>query len=56
MARLMRLQEVMEMTGKSRSSIYADPTFPKRIKIGARSVAWALHEIDEWIERQINGR
>ena len=56
MAKLMRLQAVMEMTGKSRSSIYADPTFPRRIKIGSRSVAWSLREIEEWIAKRIEQR
>ena len=56
MARLMRLKAVMEMTGKSRSSIYADPTFPKRVKIGARSVAWPLQEVEGWIADRLDDR
>ena len=53
MRKLMRLPEVMEVTGKSRSSIYADPDFPKPVKIGARSSAWPSSEIDDWIKQRI---
>lgn len=53
MTRLLRLPAVIERTGKSRSAIYADPTFPRPVKIGQRSVAWPSAEIDEWIEQKI---
>lgn len=45
------------MTGKSRSSIYADIAsnkFPKPILIGARSVAWRLSSIERWIQNKID--
>jgi predicted DNA-binding transcriptional regulator AlpA len=31
---LLRLGAVQARTGKSRSDLYADPTFPKPVKIG----------------------
>lgn len=54
--RLLRLNEVRKMTGKSRSSIYADPAFPKPVKIGARSSAWLMEEVDQWMQARIDAR
>ena len=56
MRKMLRLPDVIEMTGKSRSSIYADPTFPRPIKIGTRSSAWLLEEIQEWLQWRIDAR
>lgn len=50
---LIKLAQVKSKTGRSRTSIYTDPTFPKAIKIGARSVAWIEREIDEWVAQRI---
>lgn len=55
--KLLRIKTVMDMTGKSRSSIYADIAcgrFPRPVHIGARSVAWLLSEVDNWIEDKIS--
>lgn len=55
--KLIRIKTVMEMTGKSRSAIYADISinkFPRQILIGARSVAWKLSSIDRWIQLKID--
>lgn len=49
---LLRLKNVIELTGKSRSAIYADKTFPGSIAIGPRSVAWDAAEIHDWIEER----
>jgi len=50
--RIIRLKEVMGLTGLARSTIYkyvdAD-TFPKPVPLGGRSVGWVEHEIQEWI-------
>jgi prophage regulatory protein len=54
--RLIRLPEVMTMTGLSRSSIYerkSRGSFPQSISIGARAVAWDSTQIEKWIEEQI---
>jgi len=48
----LRLNSVKDLTGLSRSSIYAfikQGTFPKQIKIGERAVAWDASEITAWI-------
>lgn len=53
----MRITEVKEITGKSRSAIYADMvigTFPQSILIGARSVAWAASDIAAWVKAKID--
>jgi prophage regulatory protein len=54
--KLMRLQAVKEITGLSRSSIYADPSFPKPVKIGERAVAWVEDEVLAWVEERIAER
>jgi prophage regulatory protein len=53
---LLRLPVVMARTGKSRSSIYEDPNFPKPVKIGPRCVAWPSSEIDAWVMDRIAAR
>lgn len=52
-ARFVRLPEVMQLCGLSRSSIYqkmADGSFPAQIKISMRSVAWLEGDLIDWIE------
>lgn len=56
MPRLLRLNAVKELTGLSRSTIYADPTFPRSVKIGDRAVAWVETEIGDWINARIAER
>ncbi len=54
--KFIRLQQVLESTGLSRTGAYgamAAGTFPKGIKIGTRAVGWLESEINEWIEAQI---
>jgi len=54
--RLIRLPEVMHITGLSRASIYrlSDAgTFPRPRKIGARASAWSSVEIDGWIAARL---
>ena len=55
--RLVRLTEVIDTTGRSRSSIYSDikeGVFPKPVKIGKRAVAWSSEDITNWIADRIN--
>lgn len=50
--RIIRIEEVMNRTGLSRSTIYAyieKGKFPKRIKIGLRAVGWYESEISKWV-------
>jgi len=67
--KLIRIREVMEMTGLGRSSIYnrlgeskyADPSFPKPISLSSSpdcrgAVAWELHEVQAYIEAKMAAR
>ena len=58
MTRFLRLGAVKDLTGLSRSSIYADPTFPRPVKLlpGGRSVGWIQDEILSWIDARIHER
>lgn len=62
---ILRRKQVEARTGLSRSSIYArlrpnpkrpgdyDPSFPKPVSVGAKSVGWIEAEIEAWIAAQI---
>jgi prophage regulatory protein len=50
--RIIRLDEVKQITQKSKTSIYTDMlkgTFPSSLQIGLRAVGWRLSEIQEWV-------
>lgn len=54
--KLLRLSEVKDITGLSKSTIYAritEGTFPKQVPIGPRLVVWIESDIQEWISQQI---
>ncbi|SBT11947.1 AlpA family transcriptional regulator [Vibrio celticus] len=58
-SRLLRLKEVIQVTGISRSSLYKylnEGQFPPPISLGARSVAWIDHEIQAWITTKMKQR
>lgn len=49
---LLRLPDVIKMTGLGRSTIYnliKEKQFPNQVKISKRSVAWPASEIQYWI-------
>lgn len=52
--RILRLKEVREMTGLSRSTIYLEISkgkFPKQVKLtGSHSVGWYEDAVIEWVE------
>ena len=55
--KLVRRKSVEMMTGLSRSALYekmAQGEFPKPIRLGTRSVAWVLSEIECWISKRID--
>lgn len=63
--RLIRLREVREMTGLSRSTIYElmnskskyyDATFPQQVHLTANTATWVLHEIESWIASRMAQR
>ncbi len=59
---IMRLKQVLESTGLSRSTVYEllntksprhDPSFPKSVKLTEASVGWVSSEVYAWIESRI---
>ena len=53
--RFLRLPEVMERTGLSRSTIYvrlAEGRFPRPVALGGRAVGWIEAEVDEWVRER----
>jgi len=56
---LIRIKEVMSMTGLSKSSIYTyknKGAFPNPIHLSSRSVAWVRVDVEQWILDKINNR
>jgi len=57
--RLIRLREVLAITGLSRSHVYNLATqgkFPAPLKLSERSSAWILAEVNGWINERIANR
>ncbi|CAK1701993.1 AlpA family transcriptional regulator [Vibrio crassostreae] len=57
--RLIRLKEVMHVTGLARATIYKymnEGTFPKSVSLGGRATAWEISEIEEWVLERIRER
>ena len=57
--KILRLPQVEEATGESRSTIYkriCDGEFPKPVKLGAKSVGWVEDEISAYNEARIARR
>lgn len=57
--RLLKLKDVMHITGLARSTVYkyiSDGNFPKPISLGERNVAWLESEIQDWILEKIEQR
>ena len=55
-ATLIRLPEVIQRTGLSRSAVYElikASHFPHQIKLGVRAVAWNSSAVDAWINERI---
>jgi len=53
---LIRLKEVIEVTGVSKSTIYrwmSEGEFPKQIPLGKRSSAWVKEEVVSWINQRM---
>lgn len=51
--RLIRMREVVQRTGLSRTTIYRMKeagTFPQSVALGENSIAWRSNEIDAWFE------
>ena len=51
--RILRMKQLMERTNLSRATLYvlmsSDPTFPRKIKLTARSIGFLESDVNEWI-------
>ncbi|MGF1761104.1 AlpA family transcriptional regulator [Photobacterium sagamiensis] len=55
--RIIRLPEVKEKTGLSRSSIYlrmSKGDFPQSISLGERAVGWVEMDVEHWLDARIS--
>ena len=54
--RIIRLPEVKEMTGLSRSTIYlriSKGAFPQSISLGERAVGWLEADVKQWLDARV---
>lgn len=54
--RIIRLPEVKEKTGLSRSSIYlrmSKGDFPQSISLGERAIGWVETDVEQWLDERI---
>jgi len=57
--KIIRLKEVILLTGLARSTVYKfikAQGFPKQVSLGGRSVGWIESEIEAWIVEKIEAR
>lgn len=57
--RIIRLKEVIKLTGLARSTIYkyiSEGTFPKPVPLGDRCVGWVDSEVHDWILARVEER
>ena len=55
---MMRLPEVLAVTGLSKSTVYSMAKagqFPNPVKLGARAVAWPSHLVQQWLAARMGG-
>jgi prophage regulatory protein len=58
-ARIVRMRELIRMTGLPRSHIYrlqAEGRFPRSVKLDIRSVGWLEQEVIDWLDEKIASR
>ena len=54
--RILRIKEVVQITGLSSSSIYKQirlGDFPRGVKLTSRSTGWSSEDIDDWIKSRL---
>lgn len=58
--RILRMKDLIERTKLSRATLYvlmaSDPTFPKKVKLSARSIGFLESEVDIWIATRVLAR
>lgn len=57
---ILRVKQLVMRTGLSRATLYVlmstDPTFPRKIKLTARTVGFLESEVDAWIAARADSR
>ncbi len=56
---ILRMPEIQRRTGLSPARIYeliALEMFPMQVRLGKRSVGWAEHEIEAWLQDKLDAR
>lgn len=54
--KLIRIEQVMELTGLAKSTVWLwvkDKKLPKPIKLSPRVTVWKLSDIEQWIEKKL---
>ena len=57
--RLMRIREVLQLSGLSRATLYREiksHTFPAPVKLSSRSVGWLQDDVTQWLQLRISQR
>ena len=57
--KILRLKQVIELTGLSRSTIYLfiqNQQFPIQVKLSSKMVGWVEAEVTKWIHDRIEFR
>lgn len=56
---ILRPAQACQYLGISRTSLHylheQDPTFPRKIRLGARAVGWRRESLDSWLEAKERG-
>lgn len=57
--RVLRLPEVMKITGVGRSSLYkwiSEGSFPRSFLLGSRAVGWFEGDVQIWLDSRVQSR
>ncbi|AJI57554.1 prophage CP4-57 regulatory family protein [Francisella philomiragia] len=57
--KILRLKQVVELTGTSKTTIYRwinSSQFPKPLNLSSSSVGWLETEIKDWIQSKVESR
>ena len=57
--RIIKLSEVIQSTGLSRSTIYRkinEKCFPESVSLGSNAVGWVEDEVQQWILERVSQR
>ena len=57
--KIIRLKDVIETTGLSRSTIYNyidQGVFPKSVPLGGRAIGWVDGEVSDWLMARVEER